>query len=213
MFGLFLMLGLLFGSQCPTSASAASDTIVLEKAPLTFGTDLGTALWARKSTRDFAEREIPLQLLSQILWAGDGVNRENGKRTAPAARAFQFVHIYVLSRSGNYLFVPSLQQLKKVNDAELVSKAGIQPYVASASHVLAFVANLPEFTSEAPREQKLTLANLQAGCMAQNVYLALASSGLGGCLVFSTNEQAVEEGLALTADQALLFIMPVGYPK
>jgi len=44
---------------------------------------LTAALQLRRSTREYADRPLPLQLLSDLLWAGFGVNRANGDRTAP----------------------------------------------------------------------------------------------------------------------------------
>ena len=41
----------------------------------------------RKSSRNFSERELEPHILSNLLWATNGINREeNGKRTAPSDR-------------------------------------------------------------------------------------------------------------------------------
>ena len=50
------------------------------------GKPLMATLNLRQSTRIFESKALPLQELSNLLWAADGINRrEAGKRTAPSA--------------------------------------------------------------------------------------------------------------------------------
>jgi len=51
------------------------------------GSPLVQVLWKRKSSREFSPKPLPVEVLSNLLWAGFGINRPDGKRTAPYARA------------------------------------------------------------------------------------------------------------------------------
>ena len=61
------------------------------------------ALKDRRTIRTFSHRELPLQVLSDLLWTAFGVNRpESGKRTAPSAWDQQEIDIYVFTTGGVY---------------------------------------------------------------------------------------------------------------
>src|SRR5664280_398374 len=61
------------------------------------GKPLMQALKERQTGRDFTAKKVPAQVLSDLLWAAFGVNRpESGKRTAPSARNWQEMEIYVI---------------------------------------------------------------------------------------------------------------------
>jgi len=62
------------------------------------------AVKERKSSRDFSEKELSLQDLSNVLWCANGVNRpESGKRTSPSAMNKQDVDVYAVLKEGVYL--------------------------------------------------------------------------------------------------------------
>ena len=51
------------------------------------GKPLMAALKDRQSTRAFSTKPLPLQVVSDLLWAACGINRaDSDKRTAPSAR-------------------------------------------------------------------------------------------------------------------------------
>ncbi len=60
------------------------------------------ALSLRQSVREMSGREIPLNTLSNLLWAAQGVNREDGKRTAPSAMNMQEIDVYVYTSRAVY---------------------------------------------------------------------------------------------------------------
>lgn len=64
-------------------AQKAPKVIRLLEPSYNEGLTLMQALKERKSSQGFTEKEISLQDLSNILWASVGVNRPDGKRTAP----------------------------------------------------------------------------------------------------------------------------------
>ena len=74
-----LMLGL-------TSLQAQSLKAIKLNAPdKTRGASVMKALADRHSEREFANKKLSLQDLSDLMWAAIGINREDGKRTAASA--------------------------------------------------------------------------------------------------------------------------------
>ena len=68
------------------------------------GKPLMQVLKERKSVRDFAPEQISKQMLSNLLWAAWGINRADGRRTAPSASNRQEIDVYVIMADGTYLY-------------------------------------------------------------------------------------------------------------
>jgi len=83
--------------MCPTLTFAEELKPVQLLRPQTEGgKPLMQVLKDRKSSREFSSEKLPLQVLSNMLWAAFGINRpDSGKRTAPSARNWQEIDIYV----------------------------------------------------------------------------------------------------------------------
>ena len=95
-------------------AVEADGVIKLNPPDLNSGISLMQALKKRKSTRDISDKKLTLQQLSDLLWAADGVNRPDGKRTSPAAMGIYCVDIYAVLPEGIYLYDPAKHELKSV---------------------------------------------------------------------------------------------------
>src|SRR5581483_5423445 len=72
-------------------------------------TSVFDALARRKTTREISPRDLPLQQLSNLLWAACGLNRRIGPfgetgRTAASASNSQEIDLYVAIASGVYLY-------------------------------------------------------------------------------------------------------------
>src|SRR5450830_306309 len=85
---------LLAGIACATAQELKP--IQLPPPQTEIGKPLMQALKLRQSSRSFDSKALPLQEVSNLLWAACGVNRpESGKRTAPSAMNWQEVDVYV----------------------------------------------------------------------------------------------------------------------
>src|ERR1035438_1981967 len=62
------------------------------------------ALAKRSTAREFDPRELSPRELSSLLWASFGINRPDGKRTAPSAKNCQETDLYVILKQGAYLY-------------------------------------------------------------------------------------------------------------
>ena len=103
------------------------------------GKPLMQALKERKSTREFSPSQLPLQVLSDMLWAADGINRPaSGYRTAPSAMNLQEIDIYVARKDGLYLYDASGNILKPILAGDIRALTGRQPFVSEAPLNLIF---------------------------------------------------------------------------
>ncbi|MFA4839911.1 MAG: nitroreductase family protein, partial [Candidatus Neomarinimicrobiota bacterium] len=83
---------MILGIQAAFSEEGGS--IVLPVPQTTGGKPLMQALNLRQSMRNFSEKPLSLQTLSNLLWAANGINRpEIGKRTAPTAMNSQEIDV------------------------------------------------------------------------------------------------------------------------
>jgi nitroreductase len=79
-------------------------TVKLNEPNKTRGLPVMEALSVRASVREWSDRKVELQDVSDLLWAANGINRPDGKRTAASAMNAQDVDIYVFVKVGAYLY-------------------------------------------------------------------------------------------------------------
>jgi nitroreductase len=75
-------------------------TMKLAPPKLDDGLSLAAAIGRRRTVRAFADRELPLGDLSQLLWAGQGITGKRYKRAAPSAGALYPMDLYALIGAG-----------------------------------------------------------------------------------------------------------------
>jgi len=183
------------------------------------GSPLMQVLWKRMSSREFSPKPLPVEVLSNLLWAGFGINRPDGKRTAPYARAAmknmdqQDMDIYVILSDGLYLYDAKANQLKLVVAEDLRGLAGTQPYVKEAPVNLIYVSDYAKMKDNIPNELKIALSFANAGFISENVYLYCASEGLATVVRSWIDIPALSKAMELRPDQKIILEQPVGYPK
>jgi nitroreductase len=193
---------------------AGPQDIPLPKRPASVQSDLVSALEKRKSVRDYRSEKLSTQDLSAILWAANGVNRDYGRRTAPAAFGNEYIDVYVVSDEGAWRYDALAHRLKATAPAGLKENLTGQRFVGRASHVLVLVADPGKFPGFfASSEERLRWAHATAGAIAQNVYLMSAARGVGTCLVAGIDEGAIRKGLSLSNAAIPLYVMPLGYEE
>ena len=188
-------------------------TINLPAPQTTGGMPLMQVLKARHSTREFSSRKLPLQVLSNLLWAAFGVNRpESGKRTAPSAMNRQEIAIYVATADGLYVYDAKGNKLDPVLNEDVRAATGTQSFVGEAPVNLVYVADLAK-AGGASAEDRALYTGADTGVIAQNVYLFCASEGLGVVVRGSVNRTALAKNMKLRPDQKIILAQTVGYPR
>ena len=176
------------------------------------GKPLMQALKERQTARDFSAKKLPAQVLSDLLWAAFGVNRpESRKRTAPSARNWQELEIYVIMEDGAYLYDPRANRLRGVVRGDLRKLAGTQDFVAKAPLNLVYVADTTKMKGVTPEDQAL-YTGADTGFISQNVYLFCASEGLATVVRGSVDRKALAVALKLSDQKKITLAQTVGYP-
>jgi hypothetical protein len=188
----------------PTLAAQELKAIQLPKPQITAGMPLMEALAQRKTTRAFRDQPLPLQTLSNLLWAAFGVNRPREVkpglgRTAPSAMNSQDIELDVVLAEGVYVYDAEANILHPNVAADL--RARISPEAAAhAAVTLVFVA-----------AAKDDFAQVDVGFIGQNVYLFAASEELNAWF-YTVHGTDVAAALKLPADKRVLYAESVGYP-
>lgn len=176
------------------------------------GLPLMQALALRHTSRSFSTEELPGQVLSDLLWAAAGINRpESGKRTAPTARNWQEIDIYVAMEEGLYIYDPEQHALIPVLAGDFRALTGSQDFVAWAPVNLVYVADYDRM-GKAPEDVKKAYSWADTGFIAQNVYLYCASAGLSSVVRGLVDRDALEEAMELPPTRHVVFGHTVGYP-
>jgi SagB-type dehydrogenase family enzyme len=206
---LFLVLGL-----SPTLAAAQElRPLELPKPQTDGGRPLMQVLRDRHSTREFKPDKLPLQVLSNLLWAAFGINRpETGKRTAPSAMNWQEVDIYVALPEGLYVYDAKAHRLMPILAEDVRAATGGQDFVKGAPLNLVYVADLAR-TKDAGAEEKNFYTTIDVGFIGQNVYLFCASEGLATVVRGTVDRAALAKLMKLRPEQKIIVAQTVGYPK
>lgn len=179
------------------------------------------ALRLRRSTRRFAADDLPEEQLLRLLWAANGVNREDSDgRTVPAWRGSKDVDIYVAREQGVHRYDPVADALEDVLGEDIRDRVSPAAFVGRAPIVLIYVSDrerLIEAAGEdsAGNEQQLAIgAHVNSALMAQNVYLFCAAEGLGTVLLGgSADREAITDALSFPDAASITYIQPVGLPR
>jgi len=171
------------------------------------GMPLMQALKQRHSTRAFSAQPLSPQTLSNLLWAGFGINRADGHRTAPSAMNWQETDLYVATADGVYLYDAKANALQPVAAGDLRAIAGTQPFVKDAAVNLVYVAD----TTRSKGNTEFLGAD--SGFIAENVYLFCASEGLVTVVRASVDHAAVAKAFKLRPEQRVTLAQSIGYPQ
>jgi nitroreductase len=182
------------------------------------------ALQERRTIRNIGPEPLSPEVLSTLLWAAFGVNREQASfnkpgRTAPSASNSQEIDLYVALVDGVYLYKAEPHQLIPVVAGDFRGRAG-RGNAAKAPVNIFYIANLsrydlgpdqPDRAIGDPEVQK-SYYYTDTGFIAQNVYLAAASLGLAAWFHNCDKMNTIGE-FKLSPQQRVLFAQTVGYQE
>ncbi len=206
--GLLLLMG-------PLSPAQEPKVVKLPEPQTDGGRTLMQALKLRQTSREFGpETKLPMQVLSNLLWAANGVNRPDGKRTAPSAVNWQNIDIYVATADGLYLYDARQNELKTLLTEDVRGATGRQTFVKSVPVNLVYVADYSKAkTAKGPVPNAEVWSAAGAGFISQNVYLFCASEGLATVVRGMFDQDALSKTLNLRPEQKIILTQSVGYPK
>ncbi len=219
-----LMVGSLLMIVPCVSLALEPEVIKLPPPKTEGGMPLMNALKLRQSTRgNFGpEEKLSMQVLSNLLWAADGVNRPGGHRTAPSAVDWQNIDIYLFTADGVFLYDAINNALKVISKEDLRATAGLegagqmkQEFAKTAPLSLVYVGNMAKTKGMKYQGQDvgLTWTYTGAGAIAQNVYLFCASEGLACIVRAMLDEVQAGKTLKLGPDQKVLLTQTIAQFK
>ena len=166
----------------------------------------------RSSSRAFSSETLPVNILSNMLWAAFGINRpEYGKRTAPSAKNLQEIDIYVATAVGLYLYDARSDLLKPILAEDIRGLTGTQAFVKEAAVNLIYVADYSKMSSLSD-EVKLMYAAADTGFISENIYLYCASEGLSTVVRAGIDRPTLAKVMGLRPDQRIILAQSIGYP-
>ena len=206
----FLFLSALLLAAAGTAVCAPAE----KSSPGTarFAAEKSAPFAQRASAAAFSDEAVSARTLANLLWAANGVNRSNGKRTAPTALNKQEIGIFVIRADG--AFAAEIGEgdvaLTRVSGEDLRPLVvSTQPQFGNAPVMLLLAADLEKF-SMMPRERALCAAAIDTGGVMQNVLLFCAANGLGARPRLQMDKDALAKALALPAGTVPMLNVVVG---
>ncbi|CAK7019298.1 MAG: hypothetical protein MESAZ_02450 [Saezia sanguinis] len=177
-----------------SGAVLAQGVMNLPAPEKTGGKPLMEALAERHAARDFSDKVISEQTLSDLLWATWGINRPDGHRTAPTARNKQEVEVYVVMASGVWRYDAKDNTLVKELDEDYRAQFDNAP--------LSFVYAAPDGRYDP----------LHVGALFQNAGLYSASVGLNNVVRGDNYIPVLQGKLALPEGYKIYITQSFGWP-
>lgn len=221
------LVSLLFFQALSWAQAQELKTIKLNEPNKKRGLPVMEALSLRASVREWSDKEVSLQDLSDLLWAANGINRpEIKKRTAASAMNAQDVDIYVFMKDGVYLYDAANHALNPVASGDFRSQMGMRPGPppggpprggpagpeSPAPIQLMLVSDISRFRAGTP-ELKLEWGAIDTGIVSQNIAIFCAATGMATRPRASFNRDAIKSILKLKDTQYPFLNHPIGYPK
>ncbi|MDR0939609.1 MAG: SagB/ThcOx family dehydrogenase [Mediterranea sp.] len=196
-----------------TAALAADKVIKLPKPDMNRPGTVMKALADRQSTREYATKALSLSDLSDLLWAANGVNRPDGRRTAPSAMNKQDVDIYVVFPQGSYLYDAKQNQLTLVAEGDhRAAVASRQDFAKVAPVCLVLVSDMARMGDpKQPNVRQMCAADV--GIVSQNISIFCAAAKLGTVPRAYMEVEQLKKILKLSEHQVPILNHPVGYLK
>lgn len=185
---------------------------------------LDEALMKRRSLRDYSGEPIAEEHLAALLWAADGINRKNLKRTTPSTMNWQEIAIYVVQANGIWKYLPKRHALLFIEGKDQREHFGeIKTWMKLASQHLVFVSDTRKTDTLATKllhksfkvdlsEGELAIRSqaIDVGAKVQAVYMAAAALGLGCTCRLIVNEDKPRELMKLAPEEKIMAVCSVG---
>jgi nitroreductase len=196
------------GAVAGEGIPAGEKTVKLPAPQKTGGASLREALAQRQSARDYSAKEFSAQQVADLLWAASGVNRDDGRMTAPTASNKQELILYIALPQGVYAYAPKENNLTQVAAEDLRAATGGQPFVGKAAAEVILVADYAKMGGSAADKEHF--AWIDAGYISQNLYLFAAAEGLNSVARAMVPRENLAPKLNLQANQ-IIIVQTIGF--
>jgi len=200
-------------------------SILLPKPSFDGKISVEKAIKERRTIRDFKKRSLPLNHLSQLLWAAQGItDLKEGRRAAPSGGALYPLDTYVIAgekgveglETGVYHYLPekhSILLISKGDRREEIASASLsQMWMAKAPVIFVIAAEYKRITGKYG-ERGIRYALIEVGHVGQNLFLQAEALELGVGIVGAFYDKQVSKAMGTPPEHEPLLIMPVGYKR
>ncbi|MDY6787585.1 MAG: SagB/ThcOx family dehydrogenase [candidate division WOR-3 bacterium] len=186
------------------------------------------ALLNRQSVRNYIDKSLTMNEVSQLLWAGYGINRKNtnipqlrgGFRTAPSAGALYPLELYLVVFNvdgldeGLYHYNAAehnLELLKKGNlKSKLFEAAMGQNAVKRSAACIVYSAVYSRTIAKYSDRGRQRYVPMDLGHSGQNVYLQAVGLNIGTVAIGAFNDELLADVISMSESETPLYIMPLG---
>ncbi len=217
-----LVSGALAGEAGPSAKGEnAMDNVVpgtvieLPKPVLKSEKSLEETLAKRQSVRSYTAKQLSIQEVSQLLWAGQGEKGRRFGRTAPSAGALYPLELYLVTRQGTFHYDSRSHSLVAVHAGDLrdpLAAAALGQGCVRTAPAVIVVSAVVDRTAVKYRGRAERYVHMEVGHAAQNILLEAVSLGLGAVPVGAFEDARVRQVLKLPENQSPLMLIPVGQP-
>ncbi len=194
------------------SASKAQDIELPAPDAAQVSLSVVEALATRHSVREYAERELTLQEVSNLCWAACGQARDEEHITAPSAMNRQEVRLFVFNKDGVYEYLAKNNTLRRCVEGDYRALVAYrQDFAATAPLSLVMVIDLEKFGMD--DDHAKVMGAVDAGNVSENVNLYCQAVGLATVPRATMDVEGISALLGLTDKQLPVMNNPVGWPK
>ncbi len=202
-------------------ATELDQKIALPPIELSGDTAVEEALLERRSIRKYSDESLALDDIGQLLWAAQGMLYKRLYRAAPSAGALYPIEMYVVAGDvdglspGVWHYLPEKHELIFVAEGDrrrrLASACWFQNWIRRAPAALV-ITGVYARTAKKYGDRSERYVHIEAGAVAENIYLQATSRGLGTVIVGAFRDEKLKSVLELPDDHEPLVVMPVGHP-
>ena len=198
-----------------------AEHIPLPEPSWTSNMAVGQALEIRRSHRDYAARSLSKEALSALLYAAQGITLDRlAFRAAPSAGALYPIELYPVVHNvegvsaGVYHYAVRVHGLERLEAGDFrgrVTRAGLHQAFLGDAGVCFLLTAVFQRTRWKYHQRAYRYVLLEAGHVAQNIYLAATSLALGACAVGAFYDRQFNDLLRLDVqEEAVVYLVSVG---
>jgi len=192
-------------------------TIDLPQPVISGRISLEESIARRRSEREFLDKELTLEQISQILWSAQGItDPAYGFRAAPSAGALYPLTIYLVKKDGVYRYLPDGHKLIQIAEEDkrpsMVRASLGQSFINDAPLDVVIAVNF-RITEAKYGARAFRYVCMEAGHVAENIQLQAVTLGLTSVPIGAFWDDVIKSALNLPDTQDPLYILSVGYLK
>lgn len=215
-------------SDTPTSPTPIQEAnlIKLPSPALKSSVSVESAIQSRRVKRSFADEQVSLKSVSQLLWSAQGITVEWGDRTAPSAKSTYPLTVYLIVSKveglnpGQYVYQPgertpihSLKPIKEGDFGEAIFQSLNQNSFKGVPGIFVIAGDMDKMAAAFGGIAHDKDVYIEAGHVAQNLYLQAETLKLGMAANSNFNEGIIRSIISIPDNETVIYLIPFGVPK